>query len=195
MAKKNSNLEFIKAALRHPLQISTLFQTSPWLAEKMLSYVDFEKAEHVIELGSGAGAITEPLIKKMRPSTRLTAFELNEELVAFLKESFSSPMIDFRSASAADAHLAVEKYGPAQAVISSLPWTVFPESLQAAILDSIKKSLAPGGVFLTYTCVNASFYPSSKVFQRLIQARFRTCEKSNVEWRNIPPAFINICRN
>ncbi|MEK6556097.1 MAG: methyltransferase domain-containing protein [Bdellovibrionota bacterium] len=189
-----SYVEFFKAALKNPMQISTVFQTSPWLSKRMLSYVDFENASHIIELGSGAGAITERLVAKLNPKTQFTAFELSYTLVEFLKNSFNGPNIEFVTGSAELARDYAAKKGLADAVVSSLPWTVFSEDLQDKILSSVVESLKPGGVFLTYTCLNATLYPNAKSFNRLIKEKFSSCEKSATEWKNIPPAYVNICR-
>jgi phosphatidylethanolamine/phosphatidyl-N-methylethanolamine N-methyltransferase len=189
-----SYVEFLKAALKNPLQISTVFQTSPWLSQRMLTYVDFNSASHIIELGAGAGAITERIVNKLNPTCQFTAFELNYTLVEFLKNSYQGERIEFVVGSAELARDYAAKKGLADAVVSSLPWTIFSEDLQSRILDSIVDSLKPGGVFLTYTCINATIYPNSKIFNRLINEKFKTCEKSATEWKNIPPAYVNVCR-
>ena len=188
-----SYVEFFKAALKNPLQISTIFQTSPWLSDKMLSYVPFSEATHIIELGAGAGAITERVAKRLQPNCQFTAFELSYTLVEFLKNSYPPPM-EFVVGSAELSRDYARKKGLADAVISSLPWTVFSEDLQEKILDSVVDSLKPNGLFLTYTCVNATIYPAAKTLEKLLSQKFSTFEKSEIVWKNIPPAYVNICR-
>jgi phospholipid N-methyltransferase len=185
-------LEFIKAAIKNPLQISTVFQTSRWLRNRMLEHVDFKTAKHIIELGPGAGAITEGIAQRLQPNTRFTAFELNVELVEYLRKCYPTNM-EFVVGSAELAKQYADTKGPADAVVSSLPWSLFPADLQERIVDAIYSALKPGGVFTTYVCVNAYFYPASQNLRYLLHRKFKKVTKTPVEWRNIPPAFVYVC--
>jgi phosphatidylethanolamine/phosphatidyl-N-methylethanolamine N-methyltransferase len=187
----NGTLAFIKAALKNPLQISTVFQTSPWLAELLLSSAPLENARHVIELGPGAGAITAPLLKKISPSTLYTGIELNSDLVDHLRKTF--PDRRFVRGSAEDLSAVTVESGPADVIISSLPWTVFTEDLQRRIIGGLVKGLTPGGVFATYVCLNAVLYPTARSLGRLLGENFSRVERSRTEWRNVPPAFVYVC--
>lgn len=184
--------EFLKAAIKNPLQISTVFQTSPWLRGRMLEHVDFANATHIMELGAGAGAITEGIAKKLSPNTKFTAFELSEDLVEYLRKVYP-PNMEFVVASAERARDYAESKGPADAVISSLPWTLFAAELQQSLVDSIYDALKPGGRFLTYVCLNAAWYSSAQNLKYLLHRKFKTVRRTPVEWRNIPPAFIYVC--
>lgn len=185
-------LEFLKAAIKNPLQISTVFQTSPWLRNRMLSHVDFTKCTHIIELGPGAGAITEGIAQRITSDVQFTGLELSEELVEYLRKIYPAHM-EFIVGSAERAREFAEKKGPADAVISSLPWTLFGHELQNSILSSVHDALKPGGLFLTYVCVNASWYQSAQNLKYLLYRKFKTVRKTPIEWRNIPPAFVYVC--
>lgn len=188
-----SYLEFFKAALKNPMQISTIFQTSPWLSECMLSSIDFKNASHIIELGAGAGAITEKIYHRIQPQTQFTAFELSYTLVEFLKNSYTEKNMEFVVGSAELSREFAQKKGLADYVVSSLPWTLFPPDLQERILDSVVDSLKPNGLFLTYTCLNAKIYPAAKTLDTFLNSKFSLVKKSKTIWKNIPPAFVYIC--
>lgn len=185
-------LEFLKAAIKNPMQISTVFQTSPWLRDRMLTNVDFSKASHIIELGSGAGAITEGIARRLPPTAQFTGLELSEDLVEYLRKWYP-PNFEFIVGSAERAKEFGEKKGPADAVISSLPWTLFGPDLQESILSSVHAALKPGGLFLTYVCLNASWYQSAQNLKYLLHRKFKTVRKTPTEWRNLPPAFVYVC--
>ena len=186
-----STVEFIKAALKNPMQISTVFQTSPWLCEALLKNVDVEAAKLILELGPGAGAVTEPLLKRMKVDSKYVGIELNSSLVSYLHKNY--PGRDFVEGSAEMANDVAAKHGPIDAVVSSLPWTIFPGEVQEKIITSVHSSLREGGVFVTYVCLNASIYPAAKNLKRLLDDNFNNVHKGPVEWRNIPPAFVYTC--
>jgi len=172
------------------MQISTVFQTTPWLAEHLISTLPIENAREIVELGPGAGAITRKLITKMPQGSHYVGIELNLELIQYLQSDF--PKLRFVHDSAEQC---AKITGPnsVDVVISSLPWTVFPEELQGRILDSVLMALKPGGQFATYVCVNASLLPSADSLKKHLNQRFKQVTKSEVEYRNIPPAFVYTC--
>ena len=163
-----STIEFIKAALKNPLN-----------------------AKLILELGPGAGAVTEPLLRKINDDCKYVGIELNTHLVNYLNKNY--PDRDFLEGSAEMATDVAAKYGPIDAVVSSLPWTIFPGEVQEKIINSVYSSLKEGGVFVTYVCLNASVYPAAKNLKRLLDDNFNSVKKSPVEWRNIPPAFVYTC--
>lgn len=187
-----SYFEFLKAAASNPMKLSTVFQTSPWLARDVIAPVSFATAKHIIELGSGAGAITSEVAPRLTADCQFTGFELVPSLAEYLRRSYPSKM-EFVTGSAELASEYAKKKGPADAVVSSLPWTIFPEELQENILTSVHAALKPGGKFMTYMCINANLYPSANSFKSKIKAKFASVERRPVEWRNIPPAAVYVC--
>ncbi len=189
--KTEAYFEFVKAALKNPLQISTIFQTGPWLRDQLLSGLDIKDADIVVELGPGAGAITEGLVRIMNKETKYFGIELNEDLVLALKKFY--PELTFYQKSAEYCEQIAKENKPIDVIASSLPWTVFPYGLQERLVKAIHSSLKPGGQFATYMCVNATIYPAAESFKELIYSNFDKVEKSQVVWRNIPPAFVYTC--
>ncbi len=179
--------EFIKAALRNPLDVSTVFPTSPALAEAMIARGELSSASQVVELGPGTGAITKHIAKRLRSPSVYLGVELDPRMVEFLRKEF--PALRFENGPAEN----LPQWLPEQSVdlvISSLPWTLFPTEVQTKTVDSIVRSLKPGGVFLTYICINAMFFPQARPFIKKLRTSFRDVSRSRLEWRNIPPAFV-----
>jgi len=180
-------IEFIKAALRNPLDVSTVFPTSPALAEAMLAQGDLSNASRIVEIGSGTGAITKHIAKRLSDPGMYLGVELDPRMVEFLRRAF--PTLKFENGPA--EHL--PRWVPEESVdlvISSLPWTLFPTDIQTKTVDAIISSLKPGGVFITYICVNAMLYPQARPFIKKLNQSFSEVSRSALEWRNIPPAFI-----
>jgi len=79
-------VEFLKAAARRPLGVSTVFPTSRALAERMVVAAASSPIDGVVELGAGTGAITRHLVAGARG--RVTALEIDPGMARFLRGRF-----------------------------------------------------------------------------------------------------------
>jgi phospholipid N-methyltransferase len=182
----NQTLEFVKAAIRDPFRVSTIFPTSKALAETLLDQTQLESCQSVVELGAGTGAITRHLRRRIQNNSYL-GIELDHEMVIFLREKFTD--LKFQEGRAEDLLRWVLPHS-VNVIVSSLPWTIFDEGTQKRTLAAISGALQPNGVFLTYLCANALWYPQAKVFLSRLETNFSSVKKSRLEWRNIPPAYV-----
>lgn len=180
-------IEFVKAALRRPMEVSTVFPTSRALAETLLSLADIKSAESVVELGCGTGAITRHLAPRLtRPETYL-GIEIDVPMVEYMRKEY--PAMRFE-AGPADALTHLVAPASVDVIVSSLPWTIFSDELQEKTIAAILQSLKPGGIFLTYVCANALWYPQARAFVKRLKREFKDVHRSDLEWRNIPPAYV-----
>ncbi|MCM2281633.1 MAG: methyltransferase domain-containing protein [Bdellovibrionaceae bacterium] len=183
-------LEFVKAAIRNPMEVASVFPTSRALAERMLNLVDLERPGKVAEVGVGTGAITKYIAPRLKDSKRYIGVELNSDMVHYMRQTF--PELHFEEAPAES--LAQLTGGErVTTVVSSLPWTVFSPELQKRTLTGIHDALAENGRFVTYVCLNAAWYPQAQHFGGLLNGMFRSVTKSPIEWKNVPPAFVYLC--
>lgn len=183
-------VEFVKAAMDKPLEVSTIFPTSSTLANRLLNQMEENVPGPIVELGAGTGAITRHLRRRLTPDRSYLGIEVNSDMVRFLNGKF--PDMDFKCGKADQIEDFLEGR-LASNVVSSLPWTVFTSEYRIKTLNAIYNALEPGGRFLTYMCINASISPQAGHFVRTANQLFSKVERSPVEWRNIPPAFIYIC--
>jgi phospholipid N-methyltransferase len=97
----------------------------------------------------------------------------------------------------APAALAALGVGPADAALSSLGLSLFPDSLCESILGGVRQVLRPGATLTQFQYVSrvrvlerrAEYFDAS----RLIVRHFPTVERRLI-LRNIPPAFVYACR-
>ena len=179
-------VQFLKAAFKNPLEVSTVFPTSKVLALQMIGEIpDFNGK--IVELGTGTGAITRFLAAKIMDPSQYLGLELSEEMVAYMRKAY--PHLRFEASPAQELTRFCPE-GSVSAAVSSLPWTLFSPSTQSATLQAIKSSLQPGGVFITYMCLNVSWTPAAQNFMRLLNENFASIKKGKMEWRNIPPARV-----
>jgi phospholipid N-methyltransferase len=126
----------------------------------------------------------EPRLKD--PSLYL-GVELDAKMRDFLVASY--PKLRFEQGFAQNL-LDWTEAGSVDAIVSSLPWTLFSEDAQIETIEAIYAALKPGGVFVTYICLNAVIYPSAAGFLRRLRARFPQVDRTRLELRNIPPAYV-----
>ncbi|MFE9679521.1 class I SAM-dependent methyltransferase [Streptomyces sp. NPDC006259] len=175
--------------LRHPRLTGAVAPSSPALAQAMTAGLDLDRADVVVELGSGTGAITQAILRQLAPAARLVAVELNPVFARRLTERYSDSAVEVLHGSAED----LTKLVPYQVdvVVSGLPWTVMPHERQGRILDAVTGVLSPSGRFSTFAYVHAVWAPPARRFTAELAARFSTLERSPVVWPNIPPAYVH----
>lgn len=169
------------------MEVSTVFPTSEALANTLLNHADLQKAQVVIEVGAGTGAITKHLVQRLENHQKYIGVELDPQMIAYLRQNY--PQLKFEIGPAENLK---NWTGPnsVDVVISSLPWTVFSDQIQENTISAIYNSLKPGGIFVTYICVNAIWYPQARSFIHRLKDNFGEVYRSPIEWKNIPPAYI-----
>lgn len=126
--------------------------SSQFLTEKILAPIDFENARVIVEYGAGVGNISIEILRRMRSDAKLLVFELNEDLVAFLKKEYNDSRFIASGHSAADVESVLQQYNldKADYVISGVPFSTIPPAIAAKIVKATKQILKPNGKFLVY---------------------------------------------
>lgn len=163
---------------RNPRAIGAISPASPALAEAMAAQVDFSIPGRVLELGPGTGAITKALIRRGLGPERVLAIEADEMFATMLRGRF--PGLEVIEGDATDAG-AIERRGPFNAIISSLPLLNFPAHQRAALVLELLRLLPPGAPFVQYS------YGVKPPLPRSADMRVTLADKV---WRNLPPARI-----
>lgn len=165
----------------------TITPSSRFLAKKMLSDIDFEKANVLVELGPGNGAITRKILDKMHKDAVLICFEINDIFYQQLKKIENSQLVVL-NASAENVQEELEKLGHSKSchIISSLPLSIIPDGISDRILLNSFSTLETNGTFIQYQYSLTYFKKLKKVFKESISLGF--------EVLNIPPAFIYKCK-
>ena len=167
-----------KRFLQHPTQVGALCPSSCALCRAMASEIGVENAGLVVELGPGTGVITRELVRRLPENGKLLAVELDELLCEHLKRTFPEVEICHDSASNLGGILKERGLPPVNAVVSGLPWAVFPE----------------GGYFATFAYLQGLMLPAGIRFRKLLNELFSEVTTSRVVWKNLPPALVYRCR-
>ncbi|HEX2642362.1 MAG TPA: methyltransferase domain-containing protein [Thermoanaerobaculia bacterium] len=176
-------LLFARNFFKHPLMLGSLIPSSRYLIDHLLRHIDWQRARVIVEYGPGVGTITEEVLQRMPAGGTLVAIERNEEFVEFLRESLPDPRLRVAQGSAEDVGKILESLGcgPADYIISGIPFSTMPEELRDRILRTTRAVLRPDGAFLVYQF-------SSKVWPDL-QRVFHQVERA-FEPRNVLPAWV-----
>lgn len=180
--------------LKKPMTTGAVCSSSPGLARMLVAGIGLERSSYVAELGPGTGAVTGTILRSMPEKSRFFAVELNADVISAFHEIFPDVTVYNDSAANLPELLRKENIAALDAVISGLPWAIFPDKLQDDILTAILESLKPGGYFTTFAYIQGVLLPSGKRFRKHLSRIFTKVEKSPVVWKNFPPAFVYRCQ-
>lgn len=110
----------------------------------MLGLPDVGSALVVVELGSGTGPPTGPILKRLGPAGRLVAFEIDPSLAASLRARLTDQRLRVVEGSAEQVERELDGERP-QVVVSALPFTSLPGDLGVEILAPWRVCSRPAG--------------------------------------------------
>lgn len=159
----------------------------------MISGINIDKLDSVVELGAGTGVITNCIAHSTMQSATVITIELDRHLAEDIRREI--PEIHVVNDSAVNLKEILENHNISSvgAIVSGLPWSIFPEKLQTDILDAVVENLAPDGFFTTFAYLQGIYLPAGRRFKRQLKKRFASVEISPIIWRNFPPAFVYRC--
>jgi phosphatidylethanolamine/phosphatidyl-N-methylethanolamine N-methyltransferase len=181
---------FFREFLRNWNTTGAIAPSSKYLARRIVEAARVPEANCILEIGTGTGAFTSQIRDTMKPQAHYLGIEMNPKFVATLRDRF--PNMRFEAAAAQEydygSFLGTEPHF--DAIVSGLPWTAFPRTLQESILDHVLPRLKPGGVLATFAYSGFHLLPGGKSFHQLLQSRSAQLQTTRTVWRNLPPAFV-----
>lgn len=160
--------------------------SSSFLVDKMLSQVDFSNAKFLVELGGGNGVITHQILKRMRPDAKLVVFEVNKTFCDIL-DRINDPRIQVVCDSAEILpDVLAQNAGAADAIISSLPFSLIPKPVRINIYKACTKGIGEKGTFVQ---IAYSIFLRGEFKQHFGKV------KTGFTLLNLPPAFVYTCIN
>jgi phospholipid N-methyltransferase len=193
--RRGARRAFFAAALRKPGQIGAVAPSSPSLAGVIASVVPTAGAPVVVELGPGTGAVTTAIDARLVPGARHLAVELDPRMADFLRQAHPGLEVVEGDAAKLQALLAERGVETADAIVSGLPWALFDHDTQASILSQVAAVIGPDGVFATFAYRHGMALSAARRFRRTLHATFAEVRLTPTVWRNMPPAFVYVCRH
>ena len=168
--------------LQHPISVGAVLPSSPWLAQAIAAAVPLDSQALIVEIGAGTGAVTRALLARGIAPSRLLVVERSAKLCKLLRHRF--PYLVVVHGDAAELTRWVGPQDTVCAIVSSLPLRSLPDATVTVIAAQMHELLATDGMLVqfTYGWVGAS------PLQTLGFERY----KAYWEWRNIPPARIDV---
>ncbi len=178
-------LFFLRRSLRHPLQICSIFPSSPGVGEAMARAIASRPAVGVVELGGGTGAVTRALLDRGITSSDLSSVEIDTELCELLYKRY--PSIEVLNVPAQNLSRIWREQSRAQVggVVSTLPLKIFDEDMVRAVVSSVFDILKPGGRFVQFT-----YRFVSPIDKKIVDQMGLIASRNKIVWQNLPPASI-----
>jgi phospholipid N-methyltransferase len=177
---------FARNFFKYPSMLGSVIPSSRFLVNQLMGQIDWERARVLVEFGPGVGTITREVLKRMRPDAVLLVIELNEEFVQYLGSTIRDPRLRVVHGSAAHVRRILAEHGlaPADYIISSIPYSLLPESLRREIVAESRHALKSEGSLLVFQ-YNRTLLP-------YLKSSFGSV-KLNFQLFNILPALIFHC--
>lgn len=181
---------YLKTVIAYSKKVSTtgaMFETSALVVKEMSRNVLPDQAQTIVELGAGHGNITEVILERMNPNSKLFAFELHTDFCTELSNRISDKRLTLINDSAGNLVQYLQKHqiNEVDVIISALPLVLFPPELVAAIFQQVAQSLKPNGLF-----IQVSY---SLVMKKQLKKAFSNV-KHKMVLLNMPPAFVFSCQ-
>lgn len=190
---QRSAVNFLKEFVTNPQEIGAITPSSMELAQALAGSVDWERVRVAAEYGPGLGSITQAILERIEHQD-FFAIELNESYALALRKQFPELTVYWDSVANIQAIVARHGARTIDAIVSSLPWANFSETLQDELLDATMNVLAPDGQFATFSYVHGLVLKSGVRFREKLEARFDSVHRSEVVWKSVPPAVVYHCQ-
>jgi phosphatidylethanolamine/phosphatidyl-N-methylethanolamine N-methyltransferase len=190
---------FFQESMRSLGPTASFFPSSRYLANALIRPIDFRRARTVVELGPGTGAVTNAILKRLRPDGKLIAVDINRTFIHHLQTTCHDPRLIPVCGDAAEleAQLALHHAGPADAIVSSLGLTAMDPRTRRSIMREIGVCLTPGGTLTQYQYLGNLDIPKFRIRgfneSRFLKKFFSDVSVRHVIW-NVPPAVVFTCR-
>ena len=177
---------FARNFFKYPAMLGSVVPSSRFLVKDIMAQIDWNRAHVVVEFGPGVGTITREALKRMRPDAVLVVIELNPEFVDYLRHTVRDPRLRVIHGSAAHVRriLTEQGFGPADYIISSLPYSLLAEDARREIVSESRNALKAQGSLLVFQY--------SRMLLPYLKSTFSSV-KLGFQLFNILPALIFHC--
>ncbi len=165
----------------------------------MVRPLPLKRARIVVEVGPGTGVMTRALLEMIPFEATLLAFEINPRFSRYLKSHVPDSRLEIINASAETFRSEVHRHGHdrVDAVVSSLALGFMPAAQRLAFLSEVGNLLDENGVFTQYQYIHSLQMKNGQVrrfdLEQLLRRYFRSVQRTMI-WRNLPPAFVFVCK-
>jgi len=182
----STSLPFLRGWSRDPVAVGLPIPSSPWTARRLAQATldaAIDGGGPVLELGAGAGAVTQALIEGCGID-RLVVVERDAELCRTLERRFHGLCVLQGDALDVAGLLTAARIASVSVVLSGLPMRAVAPAAAIRCYSGAFRAMPDGGTIIQYTYGFKSPVDPGRRPPRL-QATF-----VGREWRNLPPMAI-----
>jgi phosphatidylethanolamine/phosphatidyl-N-methylethanolamine N-methyltransferase len=147
----NAAAVFFSSWLRAPLKVASIVPSSRQLGAAIARQIDPARPGWVVELGAGTGPVTEQLLARGVPPSRLLVVERDPVLVRFLRERYPEPQLVEGDAFRLPELLAHYGVDRVHSVVCGIPLLSMPKADAAQLVNACRDVLEPDGALYQYT--------------------------------------------
>lgn len=181
--KVADEFRFLKAWASNPLTTGAVAPSGPALTKAMAAAVEVDRPGVILELGPGTGVMTEAMLARGIPESRIVMLEYSRDFCKLLRERFPEATVIEGDAYAVKATLENPPNGSIASVISSLPLFTRPPAARQGLIADCMDLLVPGAPFIQFSYALVPPVPAER------GGRF-TVSPSPWILRNVPPARV-----
>jgi len=174
MSKFKTALAFSK----NVLTTGALFQTSRKVEIEISKKLTANGDIVVAEFGMGHGNITQEILNRLGPNSKLYSFEVNPEFCEVVRKNITDKRLIIVNKGAEELNTVISE--DLDHIVSSIPFTIFSKDLRKQILDISYQKLKSQGTF--------SQVLYSKVMKKKFEMVFDQMEEKVIS--KIPPEFV-----
>jgi phosphatidylethanolamine/phosphatidyl-N-methylethanolamine N-methyltransferase len=183
------NLQFLQAFLKNPLKVGAIAPSSPELAAEMLSGIEPDEDNIVLELGVGTGAITKFLRNVIPNRQSYLGIEIDAHLVRALNRTY--PDLNIVCGNAAEAYSihSEQGLGKVRHLICCLPFVSLPKDVSEQVLGEIAKFMDEGCELRLFQYAHGYYLPPARKLREFLKRRYGKSRRSPLILKNVPPAY------
>jgi len=156
--------------------------TSRKTENEVCAHVPTAKGVTVVEFGMGHGNITQEILKRLSPDSRLYSFEINEEFCTHVAETIKDDRLIIVNDGAENLKKHVKT--PVHQIVGSIPFSFFSKEKTAKILNDSYDILASGHYYSQALYTKFNFKKFEKVFDH--------CELVRISF--VPQEIVYHCK-
>lgn len=178
---------FVLEYIKNPKTVGAIAPSGKYLANKVISSINFEKAKCIVEYGPGTGVFTEKILARVKDSTIVLLVEINKEFYNILKNIYGHKKnVIIINDSVENIDRILEKYSikTVDYIVSGIPFTSLAKNISSCILNKTSKIISGDAEFITfqYSLLKLNFF--REYFGEI---------KYKKVMRNLPPAYVLKC--
>ncbi|WP_158599092.1 class I SAM-dependent methyltransferase [Planococcus salinus] len=181
-----STREYVKNLIKDR-NIASITPTSKKGVEEICSRMDLSNPVTIIEYGPATGVFTNYLLERITVDSKIIAIELNKNFADYLKKNTKDErlLVHHDHAGNVEQILDFHQAGPADYVISGIPFSLLDASDRDDIIRKTSEVLKPWGKFLPYQ----TFFQKDEHLKLYLEKYFSVV-KDNYFLRNFPPMRV-----